>query len=724
MLQSLRGLQRTPGLSLTVIGVLALGIGANTALFSIIDRTVLHPFPFHDLNRLVEITGMTASGQAFGLSPAELELGRSRVPSLQQFAIWRWQSLTLTGVDDPENLPIVETGPEMFDLLGVQPVIGRTFRAEEHMAGAAPVIVISNRLWQRQFHGDRTIIGRQILLDGKGYTVTGIMAADFRFPTSVYQAWIPLKPGSPVEELKHHFSTIARLRPGATMEEAERELNAASTLAGWRVRVRPFTEQFTGSYRRILFVLWGAVGLVLLIACANAANLLLTRASGRRREFAVRTALGASSAQLARHLLAEGLWLGIAAGIGGIGLAFAFQRMLASIFPRTPEMPPFDAGLIGGPALIVTTGLVLLTTLICSVPACLDVVRAQVIEGLQATSRSASSNRVTNRTCGILIALEVALSVVLLTGAGLMIRSLDRLLQVHLGFQPEQVLTARVSAPPQLKTKEAQAAFYTRVLEAVRAIPGVRAAAINTILPLGGLNATTTLSVEGEPKMEEGYSTHIRVVSPDYFTAFGTRVLQGRHFLPQDAGAALRVAIVNEELARHYWPGEDAIGKHISRDTNPKPSEWLTVVGVVESIKHRSLAVKVEAEVYLPYTQDMTGARYTSLVIRARGNPTALAPELRNRIHRINPDQPIADIKTMETWVHESVAQPRFQASLLEILAAVALALAVTGIFAVVSYGVSQRVREIGIRSALGATPADVVRFVIGVRLRQVRVPD
>jgi predicted permease len=562
------------------------------------------------------------------------------------------------------------------------------------------------------------------------------MGPDFLFPASVYQVWIPLKRGSPVEELKHHFNTIARLKSGATIKQAERELNAATAIVpqgldlpeGWHARLRPFTQQFTGSYRRILFVLSGAVGLVFLIACANAANLLLARASSRRREFALRAALGAGRARLVRLLIAESLWLAMIAGTCGVALAFVFQRSLVAIFPDASRMPNFDSGFIGVPVLIATICLVLVTTLFCSMPQAMDVARAYLIEDLHSNSRGASANRATNRTRGILIALEVALSVVLLTGAGLMIRSLDRLLKVHLGFEPEQVLTARISAPPQLKKKEEQAAFYTRILEEVRRIPGVRAAAINTVLPLLGLSATTSLTVQGKPNApdlihpDKLYSTHIRVISPEYFTAFGTRLLQGRPFQQQDTASAARVAIVNDELARHYWPGEDPIGRHISREEEPNPSDWVTVVGVAESVKHRSLGSKPEAEVYLPYTQDMTGARYTTLVIRSSGDPMSIAPLLRSRIHAIHPDQPVAEVKTMSTRVREATGQPRFHAALLEILAGLALLLAITGIFAVVSYAVSQRTREIGIRSALGATPGDIVHFVIGLGMRPVLV--
>ena len=724
----MRGLRRNIGFSLIVISVLALGIGANTALFSIVDRVLLHPLPFRGLDRLVEIRAMDAKGQDTNGVPDDLKFLSDHVHSFERVEIWRWQNFVLTGVDNTDSIFALEVGQHLFDTLGVRPALGRTFLPGEFDSSAPPVVVISDRLWRKHFHADPSIIGRQILLDSKGYTVVGVMGPGFVFTNPDHQAWVPYKPAAERGELHNFFSNLARLRPGISMVAAQKEMDAVAPglppnpdrEKGWHARLRPFTEQFTGPYRNALLMLWGAVGLVLLIACANGANLLLARASERRREFAIRASLGADRVRLARQVLVETLTLGLAAGAAGVALSFGLIRLLVKLFRAKLPVPRLDEVSINGSVLAAAAGLIVLSTLLCAIPACASLWRTDLTAGIQTAGRSVSSSRAANRTRAALLAFEVALSVMLLVGAGLMLHSLDRLMRVHLGFEPEHVLVAQVSAPAQL-AKEAKASHYSRVLDEVRSLPGVLNAGVSTVLPFGGLSITTSLTAEGiEDTNWHSYSIYLREISPGYFPALGVRLQRGRDFSAGDTAASPPVVMINDELARHYWPGQDPLAQRVSRSDHPKPGEWATVIGVVESIKHRSLKAGADAEMYLPYTQSLIGAKYTYLVLRTQGDPLAMVSSLRKRIHDVDPGQPVTAVDTMQMLVVKSASEVRFHTLLIEIFAGLALGLAVAGIFAVVSYSVSRRTREIGVRGALGATPADVVRFVIGIAMRPV----
>ena len=725
----MRGLRRNIGFSLIVISVLALGIGANTALFSIVDRVLLHPLPFRGLDRLVEIRAMDAKGQDTNGVPDDLKFLSDHVHSFERVEIWRWQNFVLTGVDNTDSIFALEVGQHLFDTLGVRPALGRTFLPGEFDSSAPPVVVISDRLWRKHFHADPSIIGRQILLDSKGYTVVGVMGPGFVFTNPDHQAWVPYKPAAERGELHNFFSNLARLRPGISMVAAQKEMDAVAPglppnpdrEKGWHARLRPFTEQFTGPYRNALLMLWGAVGLVLLIACANGANLLLARASERRREFAIRASLGADRVRLARQVLVETLTLGLAAGAAGVALSFGLIRLLVKLFRAKLPVPRLDEVSINGSVLAAAAGLIVLSTLLCAIPACASLWRTDLTAGIQTAGRSVSSSRAANRTRAALLAFEVALSVMLLVGAGLMLHSLDRLMRVHLGFEPEHVLVAQVSAPAQLATKQAKASHYSRVLDEVRSLPGVLNAGVSTVLPFGGLSITTSLTAEGiEDTNWHSYSIYLREISPGYFPALGVRLQRGRDFSAGDTAASPPVVMINDELARHYWPGQDPLAQRVSRSDHPKPGEWATVIGVVESIKHRSLKAGADAEMYLPYTQSLIGAKYTYLVLRTQGDPLAMVSSLRKRIHDVDPGQPVTAVDTMQMLVVKSASEVRFHTLLIEIFAGLALGLAVAGIFAVVSYSVSRRTREIGVRGALGATPADVVRFVIGIAMRPV----
>ena len=713
-----------------MISVLALGIGANTALFSIVDRVLLHPFPFRGLDRLVEISALDAKGQDTNIVSDDMNYFAAQVRSFDRLENWRWQNFVLSGVDDTDAIFALEVTPRLFDTLGVRPALGRTFLPAEFNSSAQPVVVINDRLWRKHFHADAGIVGRKILLDSKGYTVVGVMGAEFIFTNPAHQAWIPYKPAEVARGELHNFlSSMARLRPGVSIRQAQQEMDAVTPglpanpdrEKGWHARVRPFTEQFIGPYRRALLMLWGAVGLVLLIACANAANLLLARASERRREFAIRASLGADRLGLAGQVIGETLTLGVSAGVAGTALALGLTRLLARLFAGKLPVPGLDSVSINGTALGVTAGLVLLTTLLCAIPACASLWRSELTLGIHMAGRGASAGRAANRTRSALLSFEVALSLMLLVGAGLLLHTLDRLMRVHLGFEPQHVLVAGVSAPAGLETKEAKANHYSRLLEQVRSIPGVLKTGVSTVLPFGGLSITTSLTVEGIADANwHNYGIYLREISPAYFPALGIRLLRGRDFNQGDTAKSEPVVLINDELARHYWPDQDAIGKRVARSDHPKAGEWFTVVGVVENIKHRSLRTGADAELYVPYTQSMLGAKYTYLVLRTEGDPLSVVAALRKRIHDMDPGQPVTSVDSMRTVVANSASEERFHALLLELFAGLALGMAVAGVFAVVSYAVSRRAREIGIRGALGATPAAVVRFVIGIAMRPV----
>jgi predicted permease len=714
------------GLSLVVIAVLALGVGANTALFSIVDRVLLHPLPIHGLDRLVRIEGVTRSGRRTNNAAAESDFFAAHVRAFHQTAVWKWRTLVLTGVENPDDLPALEVGEHLFDILGAAPQLGHTFLSSDFRSTAAPVVVISDRLWRLHFRADPGILGRQILLDGRGYTVVGVMGAAFFFDRPAYQLWIPYRSDlSPAEELRHYFGSIARLRAGVSLAQAQREVDALTLLlppdpereAGWHAQLEPLAEQYTGPYVQIMGVLWVAVGLVLLIACANAGNLLLVRASERRREFAIRMSLGAGRLSLVRQIIAETLLLGVAAGVAGAALAHWFLRLLIAFFPERSPISQLDRVTLNINALALTAGLVFITTLLCAIPPCVSACRSTAMEALNAVSRTASVGRGMNRARSAMVAIEVALSLLLLIGAGLLLHTMARLLQVHLGFEPQNVLTARVGAPPRL-SKQQQGIYYSRILAGVRTLPQVRKAAITTVLPFGPVLATVSFHVEGQGTPEwRTYPVYLREISPEYFSTLGMRLQSGRDFAETDTARAPSVVIVNDALARHYWPGQDPIGMRISGKDNPNAEDWSTVVGVVESIKHRSLKTGADAELYVPYTQKLLGASFTSLVIRTDGDRLSIAAGLQRRVHEIEPDQPVTDIKTMQTLVAASSSDVRFHTLLLEIFAAIALALAVIGIFAVISYSVTQRSREIGLRGALGASRRDIVRFVLGMAL-------
>ncbi|MDR3717541.1 MAG: ABC transporter permease [Bryobacteraceae bacterium] len=728
----LRGLRKSPAFTLLVIAVLAIGIGTNAAMFSLIDRLLLHPVTWRDPGSIVVVCGHDKRGRGADISFAAFQVWKDRVPGIQSAALSKMRSLLLTGVEEPESLFAREVTRSMFDMLGVAPVAGRLFNDSDFAPGAPPTVILSDLIWQKHFQRNPAIVGRQILLDGQGVTVIGVMPGRFVCPTPGYQAWIPLERFTdPAGELHYGFQALARLKPDASLPWVQRGFAAlAGSLPpdprnpdGWIPELKPYLNDLTGNNRHAFAILWSATGAVLLIACANAANLLLARASNRAHEFAVRASLGASRFQLVAQIVSECLLLSAIGAAAGVALAAAALPAITRFLPPLGLQVAERLHLTPA-AVLVAVAAALVTGVLCAIPSCADVLRSNLAAPLAALSRSVSSSRSSTRLRGFLSAAEIALSIVLLVSAGLMIRSLSRLLDVRrLGMDTTQVLTARISAPTTLRKAPEISRYYSRILDEIHHVPGVRSASVVTILPFSNIMVTTSYSAEGTPRLDHrDYSVDLRSISPEYFKVLRIAVLRGRDFTDRDATSAPRVAIVNRKLAEHSWPGQDPVGRRVTLElgTNLSPDDWYTVVGVVENTGRDAIEGAAQAELYLPITQNATAAQAMSLAVRCYGDPLSLGPAIGKRIHTLNPDQPVTELQTMDTWLAGAASRPRLQAFLLEIFSGLALLLAVTGVFAVMSYSVAQRTHEIGIRGALGAAPADIAAFVVRMGLAPV----
>ena len=727
-----RAMRKNLGFTLIATLTLALGIGASSAIFSVVNLIILNPFPYRDSSRIYIVRhslpkiGVSDLFRASG--PEVEELVQSE--AFEQVGAWEAVSRNLTGGEQPERVAAAKVSRDFFSLLGVEPVLGRTIRAEEQGAGGERVLVLSHTLWQRSFGGEASVLGQKVALDDEPYTIIGVMPPSFRFDGG--EAWFPFPMDlGPQARSARAFAVLARLKTGSSSEQTKTELEILARqqeqdfghnnpeYEGRNFNLQPISEFYFGPLQKALWILFGAVGLVLLIACANIANLLLARSSARSHEIAVRQALGANRARLARQMMTESTLLALLGGTAGLLLALWGTNVLVALAPAG-TFPPDLKVRVDGRVLLFALATTLLTAVIVGMLPALRAARPEIQEMIQSGAQRASAGHGHRRSQRLLVVAEVGLSLILLVMAGLMVRSFTRLTNIDPGFQTENRLSMRVNrSPARSEGGKQMGPFFQQLIERVKTTPGVEDVAVTSHAPFVYTeNWPVTIESDAVPVEMQTPSVDTRTVSAGYFHLMGIPFIAGEGF--SDPADPAPVIIINQAMARRYWPDEQAVGKRLKLGRKDSQSPWFTVKGVVADSAQGALDVQVKPEAYFALSQMAFRYRRMNLIVHTQGDPKALFGAIQQRIWEVDKDQPVYQVQTLGELISESIGTRRFAMQLLLIFAALAMTLAFVGIYGVMSYGVSQRTHELGIRLALGASRSSVLRLVLGQGMKTV----